>query len=58
MGIPMCVNVCIANAGTSFAAPTMAGIISLINDHRLNNGIPQLGFLNPRLYHLMENEDV
>jgi len=59
MGIPMCVSgQLMASAGTSFAAPTMAGIISLINDHRLNNGLPQLGFLNPRLYHLMEDRNI
>jgi hypothetical protein len=36
--------------GTSAAAPSAAGMISMINDHRLNNDLPSLGFLHPRLY--------
>jgi len=36
--------------GTSCAAPTASGIISLLNDVRLNNGQTSLGFLNPFLY--------
>ena len=36
--------------GTSFAAPEVAGAFSLINDIRLNNGLPPLGFVSPRLY--------
>lgn len=36
--------------GTSCAAPTFAGIISLLNDVRLNKGMKPLGFLNPLLY--------
>ncbi|KAF8263394.1 hypothetical protein EI94DRAFT_1741004 [Lactarius quietus] len=36
--------------GTSGAAPTVAGIISLLNDHLISKGKPLLGFLNPRLY--------
>jgi len=39
-------------AGTSCAAPTASGIIALLNDLRLQNGKPQLGFLNPLLYEL------
>ncbi|KAF8270562.1 subtilisin-like protein [Lactarius quietus] len=38
--------------GTSCAAPTVAGIISLLNDYRLSQGKPALGFLNPWLYDL------
>jgi len=37
-------------AGTSCAAPIFSGIISLINDVRLQNGKKPLGFLNPILY--------
>jgi tripeptidyl-peptidase-1 len=37
-------------SGTSCAAPTAAGVISLVNDHRLANGKKALGFLNPLIY--------
>ena len=37
-------------AGTSCASPTAAGVISLLNDLRLQQGKPTLGFLNPFLY--------
>jgi len=36
--------------GTSFATPTVAGVVSCLNDIRLNKGEPTLGFLNPLLY--------
>ncbi|KAH9053379.1 peptidase S8/S53 domain-containing protein [Lactarius vividus] len=36
--------------GTSCSAPTVAGIISLLNDYLITNGRPSLGFLNIRLY--------
>ncbi len=36
--------------GTSAAAPEWAGVLSLINDLRLNAGLPPLGFVNVRLY--------
>ncbi|KAH8991273.1 subtilisin-like protein [Lactarius akahatsu] len=36
--------------GTSSSAPIVAGIISLLNDHRISRGKPPLGFLNPWLY--------
>ncbi|KZT67453.1 subtilisin-like protein [Daedalea quercina L-15889] len=36
--------------GTSAAAPTVGGIVSLLNDARLANGLPALGFLNPLIY--------
>ncbi|KAJ5594972.1 uncharacterized protein N7459_001180 [Penicillium hispanicum] len=38
------------SGGTSAAAPTVAGIIGLLNDARLRAGKPVLGFLNPFLY--------
>jgi len=37
----------------SRASPTVAGIISLLNDVRLQNGQPSLGFINPLLYSSM-----
>eukprot|EP01104_Vermistella_antarctica_P007906 TRINITY_DN1958_c0_g1_i1.p1 TRINITY_DN1958_c0_g1~~TRINITY_DN1958_c0_g1_i1.p1 ORF type:complete len:639 (-),score=152.97 TRINITY_DN1958_c0_g1_i1:1584-3470(-) len=40
--------------GTSCSAPEAAGFFSLINDARLNKGMPPLGFLNPRLYQVAE----
>jgi len=36
--------------GTSCAAPTFAGFVSLLNDVRLEHGKAPLGFLNPFLY--------
>ncbi|KAF8269622.1 subtilisin-like protein [Lactarius quietus] len=36
--------------GTSGSAPTVAGIIALLNDYVISKGRPPLGFLNPRLY--------
>ncbi|KAF8258722.1 subtilisin-like protein [Lactarius quietus] len=38
--------------GTSCATPTVAGIVSLLNDHLLSIGKKPLGFLNPWLYGL------
>ncbi|KAI0797009.1 tripeptidyl peptidase A [Abortiporus biennis] len=40
--------------GTSAAAPTFAGFVSLLNDARISNGLPPLGFLNPLLYTIPE----
>jgi subtilase family serine protease len=42
------------SAGTSASTPIVAGIITLLNDYRLNNNKPQLGFLNPLLYKMYE----
>eukprot|EP01100_Stratorugosa_tubuloviscum_P011261 TRINITY_DN4_c0_g1_i6.p1 TRINITY_DN4_c0_g1~~TRINITY_DN4_c0_g1_i6.p1 ORF type:complete len:577 (-),score=307.42 TRINITY_DN4_c0_g1_i6:166-1836(-) len=36
--------------GTSCSTPTVAGIIALLNDIRLQRNQPSLGFLNPWLY--------
>ncbi|KAF8268743.1 peptidase S8/S53 domain-containing protein [Lactarius quietus] len=36
--------------GTTCASPTVAGIISLLNDYQLSRNRPALGFLNPWLY--------
>ncbi|KAH9057760.1 subtilisin-like protein [Lactarius vividus] len=37
-------------SGTSGSAPTVAGIISLLNDYLISKGSTPLGFLNPWLY--------
>ena len=42
-------------AGTSASTPAVAGMISLINDERLHNGLPPLGFLNPMIYKLAQD---
>ena len=47
-GIPIGVS------GTSCAAPTMAGVISILNDVRLLAGKKTLGFLNPLLYQTLK----
>ncbi|KAH0610755.1 uncharacterized protein H6S33_011182 [Morchella sextelata] len=36
--------------GTSASSPAFAGLVSLLNDDRIANGKPPLGFLNPWLY--------
>jgi len=36
--------------GTSASCPLVAGLMSLLNEHRLQNGGSPLGFLNPLLY--------
>jgi len=36
--------------GTSGSAPVVAGMISLLNDYMLSEGMAPLGFLNPWLY--------
>ncbi|KAH9058176.1 subtilisin-like protein [Lactarius vividus] len=43
-------NTGIGVEGTSCSTPTVAGIISLLNDYLITNGKPPLGFLNIRLY--------
>jgi len=37
-------------AGTSASSPVFAGIVARLNDKRISNGMPSLGFLNPFLY--------
>ena len=39
-----------AVGGTSASAPTFAGIVSLLNEHQLQQGKKPLGFLNPFIY--------
>jgi len=36
--------------GTSASAPTVAGIMSMLNEYRLRSNKPTMGFLNPFLY--------
>lgn len=49
--IPLCLNGgCRDSGGTSASCPATAGLFSLIVDHRLNKGLPPLGFLAPRLW--------
>ncbi len=43
-------------AGTSCAAPTFAGIVSSLNDVRLNKGMKTLGFMNPLLYQTLKGK--
>jgi len=43
--------------GTSASTPTFGGIVTLLNDVRLNKGLPPLGFLNPLLYQLQQTYD-
>ena len=42
--------------GTSVSTPTFAGIVSCLNDVRLRNGLPTLGFLNPLLYQVLKGK--
>ena len=42
--------------GTSCATPTFAGIVSCLNDVRMNNGKSTLGFLNPLLYQTLKGK--
>ena len=42
--------------GTSCATPTFAGVISLLNDIRLNSNKPTLGFVNPLLYSTLKGQ--
>lgn len=37
-------------SGTSCASPAFSGMVSLLNDQRLNAGKPVLGWLNPLIY--------
>eukprot|EP01029_Cantina_marsupialis_P018682 TRINITY_DN4300_c0_g1_i1.p1 TRINITY_DN4300_c0_g1~~TRINITY_DN4300_c0_g1_i1.p1 ORF type:complete len:581 (+),score=192.63 TRINITY_DN4300_c0_g1_i1:44-1744(+) len=40
----------VVSGGTSASTPAFAGVLSMINEVRLNKGLPSLGFFNPRLY--------
>merc|ERR1711881_404149 len=52
MGFPVTMTGGISQivAGTSCASPTVAGIVGLLNDLRLQGGKSTMGFLNPMLY--------
>jgi tripeptidyl-peptidase-1 len=55
-GIPLCTyGGCSGSGGTSASAPTIAGMLSLINDARMKKGKPSLGYINEKLYRLMDN---
>ncbi len=41
-----------SSGGTSLASPLMAGMIAVMNEARLNNNKPLVGFVNPLLYGL------
>ncbi|XP_068787101.1 tripeptidyl-peptidase 1 isoform X2 [Struthio camelus] len=41
-------------SGTSASTPVVGGMVALINDRRLQQGLSPLGFLNPVLYQLQE----
>ncbi|KAK2517567.1 tripeptidyl-peptidase 1 [Columba guinea] len=41
-------------SGTSASTPVVGGMVALVNDRRLQRGLPPLGFLNPALYQLQE----
>lgn len=38
--------------GTSASSPSLAGLLSLANDYRLENGLRPFGFINPLLYQI------
>jgi len=42
--------------GTSAACPVFAGVLSLINGHRVKNGGSKIGFANPLLYKAYESD--
>jgi len=41
-------------SGTSASTPLVAAMVARLNDERLQQGLPPLGFLNPLLYRLAE----
>ena len=45
-----CAGHAFEGGGTSASSPTFAGVVALLNDLRLKEGKPSLGFLNPFLY--------
>jgi hypothetical protein len=45
-----CAGHAFEGGGTSASSPTFAGVVALLNDLRLKDGKPPLGFLNPFLY--------
>jgi hypothetical protein len=41
---------------TSASSPAFAGLVTLLNDNLLNTGRKPLGFLNPLLYSMVEDD--
>jgi tripeptidyl-peptidase-1 len=41
--------------GTSMSCPILAGIFSMIMDHRLSNGLPPLGYVAPRIWEVAQS---
>ena len=59
VGIPVCTSgKCFGVGGTSASAPTVGGVLSLINDARLNAGLKPLGFINSKMYSLMQDPTI
>lgn len=44
--------------GTSCSTPEVAGVFSMINDARLKNNLPALGFINTRLYQSAATQEI
>eukprot|EP01005_Ploeotia_sp_CARIB1_P001698 NODE_60_length_1854_cov_421.672843_g59_i0.p1 GENE.NODE_60_length_1854_cov_421.672843_g59_i0~~NODE_60_length_1854_cov_421.672843_g59_i0.p1 ORF type:complete len:580 (-),score=132.34 NODE_60_length_1854_cov_421.672843_g59_i0:56-1795(-) len=42
----------VIGAGTSASTPAVAGFLSMVNQYRIDNGKPLLGFANPLIYQL------
>ena len=42
--------------GTSCAAPLFAGLVMILNSHQHSMNRPRLGFLNPLLYQMLEDQ--
>ncbi|KAF9456972.1 peptidase S8/S53 domain-containing protein [Collybia nuda] len=50
-GFQVVVNKTVVSVGgTSASAPAVAGVFTLLNDFRIANGKPSLGFINPLIY--------
>jgi len=41
--------------GTSCSSPLFAGILAILNDHQVTNNKPKLGFVNPVLYQMEQD---
>ena len=46
----------ISEDGTSCSAPIMAGIVTYLNNYQLSRGKSTVGFVNPLLYKMYEND--
>lgn len=45
----------VGNEGTSQSSPIVAGMFSMVVDHRLNAGLPPLGFVAPRIWKVAQD---